>query len=246
MLNLEILKLEFNLKIKNIAHIGAHNGKEVKVYKKLFPNSKIYLFEPNKSSYHKLLNKFKNESNVEIYNIALGNKNENKMLNISTDFPNTSSLLEPKLHKDYYPEVIFDNKEIVKLKRFDSLNLKNINFMSIDTQGFELEVLKGTAENLSFIDYLIVEINRKPLYDDSPLEKDIDKFLKSHNFIRAVTSYWGKECVWGDGFYIRKDKISKYLLLKSYLKNTLYKYIFIYKFIRFIKFKIKTIKRKSI
>ena len=46
MLNLEILKLKYNINVKNIAHISAHNGKEVKVYKKLFPNSKIYLFEP--------------------------------------------------------------------------------------------------------------------------------------------------------------------------------------------------------
>ena len=244
MLNLEILKLKYNIDVKNIAHIGAHNGKEVKVYKKLFPNSKIYLFEPNKLSFQKLLNSFKNEKNVYLYNIALGNKNENKTMNISTDFPNTSSLLKPRLHKDYYPDVIFDSKELVQIKRFDSLNIKNINFMSIDTQGFELEVLKGSIEHLAFVDYVIVEINRKPLYDNSPLQKDIDKFLIQHNFIRVVTSYWGKECVWGDGFYIRKNKISKVLMFRSYLKIILYKNIFFYKFIRFIKLKIKNFKRK--
>ena len=36
--------------------------------------------------------------------------------------------------------------------------------MSIDTQGYELEVLKGSEKNLVFMDYLIVEINRKHLY----------------------------------------------------------------------------------
>ena len=170
----------------------------------MFPNSQIHLFEPNKSSFQKLINNFENESNVHLHNIALGNENQNKLLITSNDFPNTSSLLEPKLHKEYYPEVNFDNKEIVTLKRFDSLHINDINFMSIDTQGFELEVLKGATENLAIVDYLIVEINRKPLYEDSPLERDIDKFLKMHNFIRVVTSYWGSECVWGDGFYIRK------------------------------------------
>lgn len=243
MLNLEILKIKYNLEVKNIAHIGAHNGKEVKVYKKLFPNSEIHLFEPNKLSFQKLLNKFKNEKNVYLHNTALGEKNENKMLRISTDFPNTSSFLKTKLLNDYYPEIIFDDKELVQLKRFDSLDIKNINFMSIDTQGFELEVLKGATENLAYVDYIIVEINRKPLYDGSPLEKDIDEFLITHNFIRVVTSYWGKECVWGDGFYIRKNKISKIQIFRSYLKITLYKNILFYKFIRFIKFKIKSIKR---
>ena len=235
MLNLEILNLKFDLKIKNIAHIGAHNGKELKVYKKLFPNSQIHLFEPNKSSFQKLKNNFKNESNVYLYNIALGNENQKKILITSKEFPNTSSLLEPKLHRKYYPEINFDNKETVTLKKFDSLHINNINFMSIDTQGFELEVLKGATENLTHVDYLIVEINRKPLYKDSPLEKDIDKFLKLHNFIRVVTSYWGNECVWGDGFYIRKNKLSKLLIIKSYFKIILYKNILIYKLIRFIK-----------
>ena len=129
MLNLETLNLKFNLKVKNIAHIGAHNGKEVKIYKKLFPNSQIHLFEPNKSSFQKLINNFENESNVHLHNIALGNENQNKLLITSNDFPNTSSLLEPKLHKEYYPEVNFDNKEIVTLKRFDSLHINDINFM---------------------------------------------------------------------------------------------------------------------
>ena len=123
MLDLEILKYKFNLKIKNIAHVGVNNGKEV-----------------------------------------------------------------------------------VSLKKFDSLFINNVKFMSIDTQGYDLEVLKGSNEYLNSIDYLIVEINRKYLYKNSPLEKDIDLYLKPFGFIRAVTSYWGKECVWGDSFYIKKIK----------------------------------------
>ena len=31
MLNLEILKLKFNLEVKNIVHVGAHNGKKLKL-----------------------------------------------------------------------------------------------------------------------------------------------------------------------------------------------------------------------
>ena len=36
--------------------------------------------------------------------------NQKKILITSKDFPNTSSLLEPKLHRKYYPEINFDNK----------------------------------------------------------------------------------------------------------------------------------------
>ena len=242
MLNLEILKHKFNLEIKNIAHVGAHNGKEVEVYNKLFPDSEVHLFEPNKSSFEKLESKFSNSKNIYLYNFALGNTNEEKTLNISSDFPNTSSILEPHLHKVYYPEINFDDKDIVRLKKLDSLIIGNINFMSIDTQGYELEVLKGSNEYLNSIDYLIVEINRKYLYKNSPLVNDIDLYLKPYGFIRAVTSYWGKECVWGDGFYIKKNKISNKLIFRIVIKNFLYKNIYVYKIVRFLRYSIKKIR----
>lgn len=242
MLNLEILKYKFNLEIKNIAHVGAHNGKEVEVYKKLFTDSEIHLFEPNKSSFKKLESKFSNSNNIYLYNFALGNTNEEKTLNISSNFPNTSSILEPHLSKVYYPEINFDDNEVVSLKKFDSLLIDNINFMSIDTQGYELEVLKGANEYLNLIDYLIVEINRKYLYKNSPLVKDIDLYLKPFGFIRAVTSYWGKECVWGDGFYIKKNKISNKLILRILIKNFLYKNIHIYRTVRYFRHFIKKIR----
>jgi len=242
LLNLEILKYKFNLEIQNIAHVGAHNGKEVEVYKKLFTDSEIHLFEPNKSSFKKLESKFSNSKNIYLYNFALGNTNEEKTLNISSNFPNTSSILEPHLHKVYYPEINFDDNEVVSLKKFDSLLIDNINFMSIDTQGYELEVLKGSNEYLNSIDYLIVEINRKYLYKNSPLVKDIDLYLKPFGFIRAVTSYWGKECVWGDGFYIKKNKISNKLILRILIKNFLYKNIHIYRTVRYFRHFIKKIR----
>tara|TARA_B100000073_G_C23599993_1_gene520002 strand:- start:150 stop:890 length:741 start_codon:yes stop_codon:yes gene_type:complete len=246
MLNLKILKLKFNLEIKNIAHVGVDSGKEVELYRKLFGNSDIHLFEPNNSSFKELHNKYSNSKNIHLYNVALGNSNEEKILNTSSDFPNTSSILEPHLHKVYYPEIIFDDKEVVSLRKFDSLNINNINFMSIDTQGYELEVLKGSEKNLVFMDYLIVEINRKHLYKNSPLEKDIDIYLKQYGFIRAVTSYWGKECVWGDAFYIKKSKISKPLIFKTVIKNFLNKSILIYKTVRFLKMTLKNSKLKKL
>ena len=118
--------------------------------------------------------------------------------------------------------------------------------MSIDTQGYELEVLKESEKNLVFMDYLIVEINRKHLYKNSPLEIDIDIYLKQYGFIRVVTSYWGKECVWGDAFYIKKSKISKPLIFKTVIKNFLNKSILIYKTVRFLKITLKNSKLKKL
>jgi len=74
--------------------------------------------------------------------------------------------------------------------------------MDIDTQGYELEVLKG-FHNFDEIKYIKTEVNRKELYENSPNIKDLDKYLKNYNFIRAETIWWKKFIPWGDAFYIK-------------------------------------------
>lgn len=235
MLDLKQISNKYNLKVKDISHVGAHDAKEVKKYKALFPDSKIHLFEPNNESFKKLNKKFQMNFDIFLYNIALGSENSKKVLNISSQFPSTSSILEPFLHTQYYPEIKFDKKEIIKEVRYDSLNIQNVNYISIDTQGYEMEVLKGFGSKLNEIDYINIEINRKPMYKGCPLVKDIDKFLSNQGYIRLVTMFYGKECVWGDGLYFKKILLSKKNIFITHFKNYLYRNILIYKYLRFLK-----------
>ena len=235
MLNLEVLAKKYNLKFKDIAHIGAHSGKEVNVYKKLSPYSKVYLFEPQSKLFKILKSNFEDDKQILLYNIALGSTQKEIKINISSKNTGTSSILKSDLLKNYYPEIEFDSSESVKMRTFDSLSLNNVNFMSVDTQGYELEVLLGSVESLKNIDYLIIEINRKTLYENSPLISDIDKFLSEFEFVRLATMYWGNDCIWGDAFFIRTKYLSKFTLISINLKNFLYKSIIIYKLVRKIK-----------
>ena len=53
LLNLENLKLKYNLNIKGVIHIGAHVGQEMNTYKKInVPN--VMFFEPIPSTFNKL------------------------------------------------------------------------------------------------------------------------------------------------------------------------------------------------
>ena len=89
----------------------------------------------------------------------------------------SSSLYKPKEHLDYHPSVTFDGFEDIVIKQFSDLKIQNVNFLNIDTQGYELEVLKG-FHNLDEIKYIKTEVNRKELYENSPNVKDLDKYLK--------------------------------------------------------------------
>ena len=55
----------------------------------------------------------------------------------------SSSILEPKEHLLHHKQVTFEGSEEIELKRFDDLNIQNVDYLNIDVQGFELEVLKG-------------------------------------------------------------------------------------------------------
>jgi len=70
LIDLEIISKKYSLNVQNIAHVGAHRGQEVDAYKKVFPKSKIYLFEPQGKLYKFLETKYGKDENIFLYNFA--------------------------------------------------------------------------------------------------------------------------------------------------------------------------------
>jgi len=223
LIDLNYIVSKFSLKINNIAHVGVNNAFEVDTYKKINPKSKIFLVEPQSDIFEKLQKKFINDEQVEVLNYSLGNKTGVEKLHLSNTHKGSASLLLPTLHKKIHPEVKFKGFEYVSIEKFDNLKLENVNFINIDTQGYELNVLRGASKSLKNIDYIIIEINTVPLYKDSALIHDIDEYLYMKGFIRQITVFWDSDCYWGDAFYIKKSSLSKMKIFKINIKNYLIK-----------------------
>ena len=81
-------------------------------------------------------------------------------------------------------------------------------------------MLKG-FENLDEIIYIKTEVNRKELYKNCALVKDLDKYLKRYNFLRVKTVWWDKTVPWGDAFYIKTHQLSNFEILYFNLRNRL-------------------------
>ena len=230
---------KYVLKINGISHFGAHLGQEISSY---LDNGikNIHLFEPQAEIYKSLVENFK-EFNLNFYNFGLGPVETTSTLNLEKQNEGKSaSILNPLMHKELYPEIIFDKQEDIEIKVYDLLEINSVNFLNLDIQGFELEALKGCKESLKNIDYVYTEVNRDYLYENSCLINDLDKYLNSYNFIRAETK-WGKDGLLpcGDAFYIKKDHLSLFdkILLKTYNSiNT--KKIYFKILILYIKFKL--------
>ena len=210
---------KFKFSPEGICYIGANEGQELPDMLNCFPNISIHCFEPQKIPFNLLKEKFCNNTNIFFYNFALGS--ENKHLNIYTNDNNnnmSSSILEPKEHLDLHPRITFKGTEEIVIKKFSDLNIDNVDYLNIDVQGYELEVLKGFV-NLDEIKYIKTEVNRKELYKDCVLVKDLDKYLKKFNFLRVET-FWEKKTIpWGDAFYLKQNQLSAFQILYFNIRN---------------------------
>jgi len=115
----------------------------------------------------------------------------------------SSSILEPQNVLFHYPWIKFDKKEIVEISTLDIEvnNIDNYNFLNIDVQGYELEVLKGSQKTLDCIDYIMTEVNSEEIYKDCAIIEELDTFLTRFGFERVETVWVDG---WGDAFYVKK------------------------------------------
>ena len=154
-----------------ICDIGASPIDKTDFIDELFNNteSKIIGFEPNNDEFIKLE---KNDERKHYYNYAIGDGSE-KILNICKGAGMTS-FLEPDLNYLKNFEWFNINSEIikrekVKTKKLDDLN-ERIDFLKIDVQGYESEVIKYGKEKIK--NSLVVQLETSPI----PLYKNEKTF----------------------------------------------------------------------
>lgn len=131
------------MNVAGIIHIGAHYGEEIGDY---IDNGikDIILFEPLSDNFNILEKNVKNlNANIVGHQVALGSTPGNATMYVSSNEKQSSSILKPKVHLTHHPNVTFPSTEIVEVKTLDQFETSNFNFINMDVQGYELEVLKG-------------------------------------------------------------------------------------------------------
>jgi FkbM family methyltransferase len=194
------------MNIKGIIHIGAHHGQEVEDY----INSgiqDIIMFEPLSYNFEVLEKNLRDaNANISAHQVALGNEEKMVSMYLSDNEQMSSSILKPKKHLQNHPTVHFNGVEEVEMKRLDSFSeeTSNFNFINMDVQGYELEVLKGGAETLNHVDYVYCEVNRDEVYENNAYIEELDDYLANYNMERVETDWSGG--IWGDALYVRKPQ----------------------------------------
>ena len=172
-----------NLEPIVICDIGASPINKTEFIDKLFnnSNSKIIGFEPNIDQFNKL----KKTDRKKYFNLAIGDGNEHE-LNIC-NAPGMTSFLEPnldylKLFHGFKEWSKIKKKEKIKTIKLDDLDDK-IDFIKIDVQGFESEVIKFGNEKHHIFDNTNAIITSKLDF----LSKHIDMIVNDQSKLETVS-----------------------------------------------------------
>jgi FkbM family methyltransferase len=192
------------MNVKGVVHIGAHYGEEIQEYVDNGVQN-ITVFEPLSNNFEVLAERLQDvNADIRGYQVALGSKKGTATMYISSNEAQSSSILKPKEHLEQHPDVKFDGTEEVEVSLLDEFDLGDANFINMDVQGYELEVLKGGKNTLKNIDYVYCEVNRGEVYENNAMIDDIDEYLSNYGFERVET-YWPETWYkWGDALYIKK------------------------------------------
>lgn len=189
-----ILKKVFKKNIGTVIDIGAHRGETINFLTKNFKFNTIYAFEPNFESYNilkKKIRSLKKNKNIFLINKGVGIKNEKKFLIESTDsasatycnFKNNSKYLKKKKFFFNYKKLKKKRTQLLKLDAFLKKNkIKKVNYLKIDTEGYELNVIKGLNKQIKKIKLIHFEHHYDDMYLKNYTFHDIHSYLSNNNF----------------------------------------------------------------
>jgi FkbM family methyltransferase len=183
-----MLQLLKNHQINCVLDVGANEGQYAQKLIKYGYQAEILSFEPVASTYKILAENTSNHPHWKAYNFALAAADGASEINISENTVSSSILEIDESHLSAAPNSKYLKKETIQLKKLDSiffeeLDLKNKNvFLKIDTQGFEMEVLKGAENALKNIIGLQLELSITEMYKGEALFDEIIAYLKQRGF----------------------------------------------------------------
>tara|TARA_Y100000590_G_scaffold46710_1_gene49468 strand:- start:731 stop:1468 length:738 start_codon:yes stop_codon:yes gene_type:complete len=202
---INFLKNNNNYKFNTILDIGGHKGESIELFLKYFTVDKIISFEASPLNYKILrsnLNKFKKKfkkTEILIENLAAGNENKSLIINQLVE-SSSSTLKQINTNSNYFKKKYFFFKKNIDGNLFHKIdvkmilledyliekNIKNIDFLKIDTEGYEYETILGLRNKLKSVKLIFFEHH----YDNMILKnykfRDIHRVLVDNNFLQVL------------------------------------------------------------
>lgn len=175
-----------------IFDVGAHRGESIRRFATLFPDATIHAFEPDHGNYEALRQQFGSDARIVLNQQGVG-PGTKRLLYHAYQKTNVGSFKEIDLSNkwtqlrsrqydtspDRFKTAAYE-VDVVSIDDYLSAHaLPAIHVLKVDTQGFEVEVLRGadTALRAQRLDFLEVEVIVRGPYRDPIGFRDIEECL---------------------------------------------------------------------
>jgi FkbM family methyltransferase len=170
-----------------------------------FNQPKMVLFEPNPDNYIFLRNKYFKSNNIEIFNCLVSNNDESidyyQLKHQDPSVMGMSGCVSRNIYKDYLYNIL----QIKSVKLDTIFKNQTIDYLKIDTEGFELEVMKGCSNLLLNQNIKFIQFEYGGTYKDND--------ITLNNVINFLSKY---------KYYIYNLKENRLHILKSYVDDFKY------------------------
>lgn len=192
-----------------IFDVGANVGDTIESFRAAMTQAKIHAFEPGPETFRRLQERCSAMPNLVLNGVAMGAASGAAEFVEHTD-PTMSSFLEPG--RDSWGEI--KRRIQVKVNTVDEYCQQNgidsIDILKLDTQAFDVEVLKGANRLLSDhrIHLIYMEIIFSELYQGQPRLDEIFRFLADREFalVGLYNFHYPNELLgWADALFVNRQ-----------------------------------------
>lgn len=193
-------------KVTGVVHVGANEGQERGLYSQY--DLDVLWFEPLPSAFEKLQSNLIGLPKQKAYQLAVSNEMIDRLLYVTDNQGQSSSIRELYKHKEVWPDVHHVDTIRVQCTTLDyffwrtGIYRERFQLLVLDAQGSELDILEGAWEFLSYIKFAQIEMMDFEAYKGSALAVDIIAFMEKNGFKEI-----GRELLFPAESALRSDNV---------------------------------------
>jgi len=191
---------------ESIFDVGAYHGDFAAMALAVWPAARIACFEPLPAGRARIAELQRRFPAIDIHPALVGATAKDR---VELHVAETSTSLLRDAHNESFPVQVFP--QVTLDHTIEAIYAGRApDLLKIDVQGFEMEVLKGTARSIGKVRAVLTEFSLLDLHENVPLMHEVVAWLAERGFVAydicGITRRPMDDALWqADMVFVRKD-----------------------------------------
>ncbi|HXR36327.1 MAG TPA: FkbM family methyltransferase [Candidatus Binataceae bacterium] len=171
---------------KTVIDVGANVGQFAIAAAMLFPDARIYSFEPHPGCFEHLVKNAARLPRIKPIQAALGERAGVAQLRINSHSHSSSLMPLAQAHRQAFPSAVEVQTLGVRQTTLDAvfgaIELETPVLLKLDVQGYEAQAVRGGREMLKRVQWMVSEASLKPMYEGEVLFMGLVRLMEDEGF----------------------------------------------------------------